>query len=635
MMATGAAPIERQDVDHPSRNRARARPLARHVIPALLGVFGSLLAAGAVGAPVAVASAGSGASSGVPNDYCTGCKPPLRYLGGPVASTSGSQGLTVTPIYWAPPGGKYGFPKGYESVINRFVANVAAASGSDTNVFSIDSEYYDILGGQPAHIRYQITAGSPVTDSSPLPRDHCRPTDDEYRTCVTDDQLTTELNAVLAARHLPRGLAYFYPVFFPPGVETQGSPGDNSASSYCAYHSNTGTGSDQILYANEPFPTEGCYTGQSPNGNPAADAVVSPLSHELNETITDPQASYGRGGWQDGAGYEVGDLCNFDFGAPLGSADPSVPESSEYNQVINGGHYYVQVEFSNLAYGQLGVGMGCQPSEAVARSSAASTNSPTHIYFDMSRNRLPADGRKTSTGIVQVWGKDGSDTPGDRIFFTTYSLSGHGTCGKLTPRAAMTDGAGSVEPVYRASRSNMTCVIVANDAEGGRSASVVIYQGAEQSKAPTVRGTFPDVVTAGRTLTFTTSLTNPKRASIGDAQIDFEIFVPFYNSPNLAARKVRLTVSWHGNRGPFVPVRLTGSTSRDAGIAGVIGGPAGFNLRGHHTRTLTYRMTVSKHVPLRSKRPILEFQTFLDQIDPASGAESVLASTRGTNALVR
>jgi len=613
--------------------------MGKHGVLTGARVFASLLAAAAVlGCPtVALARGGGAAESGPPNDYCNGCQPPLQYLGGPVASTLGSSGVTVTPIYWAPPGAQNQFPAGYEAAINGFVANIAAASGADTNVFSIDSEYYDILAGQPSHILYHITAGSPVVDTSPLPADQCQQADGGYDTCVTQAQLVAEVQAVVTARNLPRGLAYFYPVFFPPGVETQGGTGDNSGTNYCAYHDNDGAGATQILYANEPYPPPNdCFMGQSPNDDPAADVAISVLSHELNETITDPEVNgSGKFAWRDPVGYEIGDECSWEFGAPLGSTDPSAPQTTEYNQVINGGHYYLQLEFSKYAYSELGVGMGCQPSESAARNSSASTSSPTHIYFDMSRNTLPANGRTTSTGFVQVWGKSGADTPGDRISFATYSLSGSGNCGTLTPPSATTDGAGSVSPIYRASRSDVACVIVANDAEGGRSASAVVYQGTTRSSAPRTRATFPQTVTAGRTLTFTTSFTNPMRTLIGDTQVNFGIFVPFYNSPNVTARQVQLSVSWHGHRGPFVPVRLTGSTSNGAGIIGVIGGPTGFNLRADYTRTLTYRIRVSTSVPLRRRRPILEFQTFLDQIDPASGADSVLATTPATNALVR
>jgi hypothetical protein len=60
---------------------------------------------------------------------CSGCKPPLVYQGGPVMGTT-TAGVTVTPVFWQPSGGRYVFPPGYESIIDRFVANVAAASGT-------------------------------------------------------------------------------------------------------------------------------------------------------------------------------------------------------------------------------------------------------------------------------------------------------------------------------------------------------------------------------------------------------------------------------------------------------------------------------------------------------------------------
>lgn len=399
-----------------------------------VALFVAFAGAGGAFQASALASAGGGASSEPPGEYCDGCQPPLRYSGGPVMRTLGGRGLTVTPVYWAAPGARNRFPRGYESVINRFVENVAAASGADTNVFSIDSEYYDILGGQPSHIRYRVTAGAPIVITRRLPVNHCRSGAPGYHACVTDSQLKAELMSVLDSRHLPRGLAYFYPVFFPPGVETQADARDNSATTYCAYHSNFRTGTGQIVYGNEPFPTDGCDTGQSPNGNGAADAVVSPLSHELNESITDPEVSHGKIAWQDRYGDEVADLCNFEFGTPIGSTNPGAPESTEYNQLINGGHYYIQVEFSNYAYHRLGVGLGCQASERAAQHSSATSNaSPTHIYFEMSRNTLPANGKARSNGLVQVWDKHGVDTPGDQIVFNMYSLFGRGNCGRLSP----------------------------------------------------------------------------------------------------------------------------------------------------------------------------------------------------------
>jgi hypothetical protein len=62
---------------------------------------------------------------------------------------------------------------------------------------------------------------------------------------------------VISDQHLPTGLAYFYPVFFPPGVETMDQDGTTSASAYCGYHRAFGPNSSPTVYANMPYPPSG------------------------------------------------------------------------------------------------------------------------------------------------------------------------------------------------------------------------------------------------------------------------------------------------------------------------------------------------------------------------------------------
>ena len=78
------------------------------------------------------------------------------------------------------------------------------------------------------------------------------------------------------------------------------------------------------------------HEGQYPNGDDA-DATINVTSHEHNEAITDPQLN----AWYDAAGYENGDKCAWT------SAPSSGPNGAEYNQTINGHHYFLQEEFSN------------------------------------------------------------------------------------------------------------------------------------------------------------------------------------------------------------------------------------------------------------------------------------------------
>ena len=104
---------------------------------------------------------------------------------------------------------------------------------------------------------------------------------------------------------------------------------------YCAYH---GAANSGAIYANMPYVGHvgGCDEGQYPNGNDA-DATLNVTSHEHNEAITDPQLN----AWYDAQGNENGDKCAWTFGTVSG------PSGAEYNQTINGRHYFLQREWSN------------------------------------------------------------------------------------------------------------------------------------------------------------------------------------------------------------------------------------------------------------------------------------------------
>ena len=112
----------------------------------LAGGSGSLLLAQPGVAPDPTATAEPGTSSAATQTsppeplVCDGCAPPLKNHGGPVMGTRAHPGeITITPIYWKPAG--YSFPESYTSIVNTYIANVAAASGSDDNVYSVDTEY--------------------------------------------------------------------------------------------------------------------------------------------------------------------------------------------------------------------------------------------------------------------------------------------------------------------------------------------------------------------------------------------------------------------------------------------------------------------------------------------------------------
>jgi PKD repeat protein len=318
----------------------------------------------------------------------------MEYHGGPVMGTVATPGdVTVTPIYWDP---AHTMSASYRSVIDGYITNVAADDGKTTNVFSGYAQYgatYDIHAGTPRVATDAMTDGcSP--DSGAVYSDSSG-----YTACVTDAQIQTELNKVLSADGLPNGLAYSYAVFLPKGVESCEDGRDNaengvctvsaSGGTFCAYHSSTAGGA---IYSDVPFPIYSSLTGfscgtedvfgadQSPNGQTDADVVLSPLSHELTEAVTDPLGN----AWFDRAGNEVGDDCAGLFGTTSGTF------GALYNQTINGAHYLTQETFSNEDYHRSKRTACIQHADLPLASFRVSTTSPKAgraVRFNAAKSR--------------------------------------------------------------------------------------------------------------------------------------------------------------------------------------------------------------------------------------------------------
>ena len=277
---------------------------------------------------------------------------------------------TTYVVYWEPAGSTVS--ANYHSLINRYLGDVAAASGRATNVYATDTQYSD--GSNT--IQYQQTFGGSFTDTAAFPAvaANCATTDGTLTalTCVTQTQESTELDNFIQANSLPRGLNVIYFLVLPQNVETCYDDGSDCGNylnlnpRYCAYHSSFNiSGHGQTLWANEPYiniAANHCDSGNrsSPNGDDA-DHAINALSHEHNETITDPT----NGGWfdVDGTG-ENGDKCNFTYGTALASNT-----NGAYNQLINGNPYEIQQEWSNAS-------TGCASNYGAVDPTAAFTSSP-------------------------------------------------------------------------------------------------------------------------------------------------------------------------------------------------------------------------------------------------------------------
>lgn len=297
--------------------------------------------------------------------------PPLLYNGGQVMTTN-----TTYAIFWVPSG--YSVDPSYESTIGGFFQNVADASGSTGNVYSTDVQYCQDPGNLSSfascpsgatRIAYQSTFGGAYTDTRPFPADavpaSANGCADGERACLTDAEIQDEVEHAMSANGWSGGPTHVFFVFTPDDVGSCfDDQGDCSFTTYCAYHNAFADGTSFVAYANIPYAAydeSACGVDEHPNGG-AADDAINVVSHEHNEAITDPTVGDptidgGLGGWWDLFGYENGDECAWYFGKSLGG-----PSGAQWNQVINGGHYYLQGEWSNsddacaFSYGASGSG---------------------------------------------------------------------------------------------------------------------------------------------------------------------------------------------------------------------------------------------------------------------------------------
>lgn len=263
----------------------------------------------------------------------------LAYHGGPVMASNANYAL-----YWAPSGSP-AYPAEYQSGVDQFFEDLAHDSGGEQNVDSVATQYAD---GAGEAARYQSSFAGAILDTDPYPKNGCT----KAPICLTDAQIQAELGNYVTAHGLPADLAHEYFVLTPPGVEdcfessgVECSAG-SSAPVYCAYHGDFSSSAGPIVYANDPYVTgiQGCDTGEHPNDKPSDGVILGGLSHEHNESITDPQLD----AWYASNGEENGDKCRTfeeasEYGTPLGTA----PDGSRYNQLIDAHEYWYQQEWSN------------------------------------------------------------------------------------------------------------------------------------------------------------------------------------------------------------------------------------------------------------------------------------------------
>jgi hypothetical protein len=236
----------------------------------------------------------------------------INYHGGPVLQS----GTKVAAIYWSAttiyPGGPTPGSNG-------------AGSADNSNV----GYFLNHVGGSPyfnINTSYTDAAGVPIVNSVSYTQFWAN---NSYsvpgsKTRVTDAGMVAMLQNGFNTGKLTYDPSTLYAIF------TQGTVnlGGGFGTQYCAYHYHgtvtIGGVSKTVLYAAMPddyAKASACSAGYaSPNNDPHADAEVSTLIHEIEETTTDELGN----AWYDSAGNENADKCAWTFGTTFTTANGGV-----------------------------------------------------------------------------------------------------------------------------------------------------------------------------------------------------------------------------------------------------------------------------------------------------------------------
>jgi len=250
----------------------------------------------------------------------------INYHGGPLLLTPG-----VAAIYWSngtiysggPAAGTTGSGAQDGSLVGYFMRNLGASS-----YWNINTTYFD---GNNNHVPRSLNYSQYWAANVNVPSSGANVSDGAVQNIITTGfstgKLTFDANTV-------------YAVFSDAGVNLGGGFGTQ----YCAYHGHFSWNGNDVKYAVMPhnidYPS-GCTDGQAPNGDPAADAEVNTLAHELEEAATDPDLN----AWYDRRGYENADKCAWNFGTVSG------PSGAQYNMTAGSKNFLIQMNWINAGSG--------------------------------------------------------------------------------------------------------------------------------------------------------------------------------------------------------------------------------------------------------------------------------------------
>ena len=215
----------------------------------------------------------------------------------------------------------------------------------DPGANQILTDWGNHIGGSP-YENINTTYGDPtgnVSGAITLSPSSVSMPSSTFGTALSDSNIASIVASALSSG-LPADTNGVYFVLTAPGItETSGF-----LSKYCGWHTWATIGGKNIKYSfvgNAQGPNLGScawQTTQSPNGDPAADAMVSVMAHELEEAASDPNLN----AWYDTTGAENADKCAWTFGATYPASSGGIA-----NMTLGNRDYLIQQNWVNAGGG--------------------------------------------------------------------------------------------------------------------------------------------------------------------------------------------------------------------------------------------------------------------------------------------
>ena len=331
----------------------------------------------------------------------------ISYHNGPVMHS----GVNVYYIWY----GDWSQDSTANPILTYYAQNVGGSS-----YFAINTTYGDTAGNvpnSPDTVKYI----SSVSDAGSL------------GTSLSDGSIWTIVNSALSKGTLPVDPNGVYFVLTAPYVaETSGF-----LTQYCGWHTYNYYNNTPIKYSfvGNAAANMGACSAQSvgPNGDAQADAMVSVVAHELEESASDPLLN----AWYDPTGAENADKCAWTFGStyPVNGAAANMKIGSKDYLIqrnwVNAGGGYCATSYVGTPDFSLSASPGSQTVQAGQAGNYTMTATPSNgwsgtVTYSVT-TAMPAGAIASASGNLVTINTTVGTTPAG-----TYNFTISGTDGTLT-----------------------------------------------------------------------------------------------------------------------------------------------------------------------------------------------------------